>query len=967
MTHHQNICPYTGLRSFTEEESVYFKGRDLQVDQITALLEQNKFLMVTGASGEGKSSLIYAGLVPNARAGFFRAKYTNWVVADFRPERNPVHNMAAALAKTFNSQSATIETELRRGFSSLVDIYTNSVFFIDEKDSQWQELDEPERKNKKRKAANLLLIVDQFEEFFTNPENFFNEAPSQDSQIVVNLVLETARIAIKRNVPVYVICTMRSDYIGQCSAFRGLPEYIGFSQFFVPRLKRKDLKQVIEEPAILSGNQISQRLIERLVYDMAEGVDQLPILQHAMMRTWDAWYKKNQHATPIDFKDYEKIGTMQYALSQHAEEAYDELKTDKEQRVCGLMFKALTDKSADSRGVRRPRTITDLSMLTGAEEAEICKQVEIFRKPGRTFLMPHPHIPLSSNTIIDISHESLMRVWDRLVLWADEEARSGDLYMRLINSAELKEQGQRGLLKDPELEIALKWLAKNKPTYKWAEGYKGNFEKAMAYLEESRIKDIAEKEELARIEQERLQAEKVAARRKLKNVIAILLLLLLIGASVSTFRYRAISQLAANQRDSALVQKEKAQLLQKKADSLANIALKEKSKSDTNALIAEDARDSALIEKTKADSLKKIADSSAEKERISADSAEQRKIRADFLKEETKKQGYKNAPSEYARLIREGPVTLKEIQKDRFDYKLLAYCMHLDTLQSLIKSTGDKNALAAYNNLRERLYYNNDLYEKLYACLETISDVKAKKSVFDKLNTPYTGFNDETTITDPVYASISTQSGKNIVALTQGEDDQRIICSTGDNWIYVYTSAKNLVLENKIPMGAKVTALFYNSLQHIIYFGLESGDIGYIRYGKNNKNQPIFENALGSPVTAIQLFNYPDAGGNNYFLLAAARKSKAVVYELDENNLLPDKRLLGNILPERNLVEIVDVRFDNDLKKVVIKVRSLKTKNETIYAWDPFTSSVLEKYRQYKNMSDFEKKYLEPTNIYNNE
>ena len=57
MIDQQTICPYTGLRSFTEEESLYFKGRDLQVDQITSLLEQNKFLMVTGASGEGKSSL----------------------------------------------------------------------------------------------------------------------------------------------------------------------------------------------------------------------------------------------------------------------------------------------------------------------------------------------------------------------------------------------------------------------------------------------------------------------------------------------------------------------------------------------------------------------------------------------------------------------------------------------------------------------------------------------------------------------------------------------------------------------------------------------------------------------------------------------------------------------------------------------------------------------------------------------
>src|SRR6476620_10632605 len=165
----QIICPYTGLRSFTEEESLYFKGRDLQVDQITALLEQNKFLMVTGASGEGKSSLIYAGLIPNARAGFFKARYTNWVVADFRPERSPIRNMSDALAKTFDQKTSTIETELRRGYSSLIDLYTNSDFYIDEVDEQWQKLEEPEKNGRKRKAANLMIIVDQFEEFFTNP------------------------------------------------------------------------------------------------------------------------------------------------------------------------------------------------------------------------------------------------------------------------------------------------------------------------------------------------------------------------------------------------------------------------------------------------------------------------------------------------------------------------------------------------------------------------------------------------------------------------------------------------------------------------------------------------------------------------------------------------------------------------------------------------------------------------------
>ena len=81
---------------------------------------------------------------------------------------------------------------------------------------------------------------------------------------------------------------MRSDYIGQCAAFRSLPEYIGFSQFFVPRLNRSQLQQVIEEPATLSGNTISRRLTERLIHDITEGVDQLPILQHALNQIWHA-------------------------------------------------------------------------------------------------------------------------------------------------------------------------------------------------------------------------------------------------------------------------------------------------------------------------------------------------------------------------------------------------------------------------------------------------------------------------------------------------------------------------------------------------------------------------------------------------------------------------------------------------------------------------------------------------------
>jgi len=473
------ICPYTGLRSFTEEESLYFKGRDYQVDQITALLEQNKFLMVTGASGEGKSSLIYAGLIPNARAGFFKARYTNWVVADFRPERSPISNMAKSLAERFNQSASTVETELRRGFSSLIDLYTNSEFFIDEEAPEWSCLDEAEKRNKKRKGANLLLIVDQFEEFFTNPENYHNEAPSQDSQIVVNLVLETARIAMKRNLPVYVVCTMRSDYIGQCSAFRGLPEYIGFSQFFVPRLKRKDLKQVIEEPAILSGNRISQRLVERLVFDISEGVDQLPILQHALSQVWLAADRGNEE---MDLIHYAKVGGMPaedlpdedqpkfqnwfnqlpesqrqfYAqtglakiieihasvLYENAWVYYNQQHPDKPlsqhdaKRIIVNAFCCLT-KIDNSRAVRNRMSLDEITAIIDTPEFSVQvvgDVISTFREEGNSFVRPFKTedpstLKLLPGSVLDITHESLIRNWNKLNKWASKEFEFYSTYL----------------------------------------------------------------------------------------------------------------------------------------------------------------------------------------------------------------------------------------------------------------------------------------------------------------------------------------------------------------------------------------------------------------------------------------------------------------------------------------------------------------------------------------------------------
>ncbi len=578
------ICPYTGLRSFTEEESLYFKGRDLQVDQITALLEQNKFLMVTGASGEGKSSLVYAGLIPNARAGFFKARYTNWVVADFRPERSPVTNMANALADKFNSKPSSIETELRRGFSSLIDLYTNSDFYTDEEDEHFKKLAEPEKKDAKRKSANLMILVDQFEEFFTNPENFYNEAPSQDSQIVVNLILETARIAIKKNLPVYVVCTMRSDYIGQCSAFRGLPEYIGFSQFFVPRLKRKDLKQVVEEPAILSGNRISQRLIERLVYDLSEGVDQLPILQHALSQIWLAADHGNQE---MDLIHYAMVGGMpenelpdedrqtfqkwfaqlpkhqqnyyvdcglSKIIEMHASMLYDNaweyynknhpenLITQKEaKRIIALTFSCLT-KIDNSRAVRNRMSLGEITEIINTPSftpALVSNVLSIYREEGNSFIRPFKiedpttHT-LSEESVLDITHESLIRNWGKLNKWANQEFEFNSTYQDFKKQLHRwKDSGKSSnfLLPIGPLTYFENWYQTCKPNAGWIRRY--------AEVHEDKAKATQHAEEVLTDIREflRRSARKVLLTRafmkygaqRIATIFAILIMLVLSG------------------------------------------------------------------------------------------------------------------------------------------------------------------------------------------------------------------------------------------------------------------------------------------------------------------------------------------------------------------------------------------------------------------------------------------------------
>jgi tetratricopeptide (TPR) repeat protein len=462
--------PFPGLRPFEAEEDHLFFGREKEIDELLRRLRSCHFLSVIGSSGSGKSSLVRSGLIPALYSGYMVKAGSSWRVTKFRPGEDPVGHLAESLSapdvlgtneELGSTNRVLLEATLRRSSRGLVDALHQARI---------------------PPHDNLLIVVDQFEELFRFRRSR-QIANSRDEAVAfVKLLLEAAN---ETTLPIYVVLTMRSDFIGDCMEFPGLPEAVNTGQYLVPRMTRDELRAAITGPVAVGGGKISPRLVLRLLNDLGDDQDQLPVLQHALMRTWEHWQQSPQAGEPMDIPNYEAVGTMSQALSLHAEEAYQEAGTERGQLIAEKMFKALTDTVSDQRGVRRPTSIQELAAVCEAPKAEVVHVIEIFRRHGRSFLMPPPTVELDSRSIIDVSHESLMRCWTRLIGWAEEEKVSAGYYGRLSQAAGWFAAGLAGLWRNPELEQALLWKQKNQPTGAWAQRYDEHFERAMQFLDRS--------------------------------------------------------------------------------------------------------------------------------------------------------------------------------------------------------------------------------------------------------------------------------------------------------------------------------------------------------------------------------------------------------------------------------------------------------------------------------------------------
>jgi len=455
--------PYPGLRPFQSDEIDIFFGREQHVDQLITRLGQSHFLAVVGLSGSGKSSLVNTGLLADLKTGFLASAGVRWQVAQMRPGNRPFVRLSKALLETsFNDcylpeltnrdeAELFLQAQLQRGSLAL--------------DKLWVSKD-----------TNLLIFVDQFEEIF----RYYDHGNSEEAEAFVSLLLASSKAD-----NIYVVITMRSEFLGNCALFQNLPEAINESQFLTPRLSRDQLREAIVTPARVFGGDIDPILVNQLLNDAGNDFDQLPLLQHLLMRMWHLSDKKY-----LTLDDYDRIGGFNHALSKHADEAYAEL-TVEQQHIAEILFKNLSERSNDNRDTRRLVAVDEVAKLAEVSFDEVMAVVQVFRKNGRSFLMP----PVDN--ILDISHETLIRKWQRLKRWCEEEAEAAKTYHSLEEKAELWEKGKEALLHSPSLEMAIAWRdnADRKPTAQWAARYGEHFDLVMRFLEASEQEHIREEQE----------------------------------------------------------------------------------------------------------------------------------------------------------------------------------------------------------------------------------------------------------------------------------------------------------------------------------------------------------------------------------------------------------------------------------------------------------------------------------------
>ena len=415
--------PYLGLQSFQEEDAAVFFGREPEIQRgLEELRRMRRFggakmLMVLGASGSGKSSLVRAGLVPRLR----RVEQEWIVVGPFRPREDPLRELSIALADAF------ARYDEQRDWKAIWNLLAKATAAERSRGEPLRKLVLEIQVAAGERGATVLFVIDQAEELFSGGR-------AQGAARFVAMLRTALEIP---HGDVMAVCTLRSDFLGdfqQCEAARDL----AFVDLHVGSMTVDRMTQVIEGPARLSGIELGPGLVQTMITD-AETSDALPLLSFTLREL----YEKFGDDKLLEVGEYRNgIGGLDGAVAKAASSALaaGPVSTTQETDL-KRAFVAMARVNDDGQFVRRPAKWVDLPNHIH----------DILKRFVRARLL------ISRDDELEVAHEALFRSWDRLARWLDED-REFLLWRKRLRVAREARRRTKQLLTGPELDEARGWL-----------------------------------------------------------------------------------------------------------------------------------------------------------------------------------------------------------------------------------------------------------------------------------------------------------------------------------------------------------------------------------------------------------------------------------------------------------------------------------------------------------------------------
>ena len=430
-------CPYRGLLPYDQAHAAVFCGRERLTAELAGLLAGTGIVMVTGASGAGKTSLLRAGLVPALARGVQVPGSQGWPVVSLTVTARPLTDLAAALARLDDRDPVAVRQRL-------ADAPGQAHLLI-------RELT--------RNAARLVLIIDQFERVFAADGA---QQQAERAAFLDALSAAAARPAGPRGEPpARVVIAVRGDYWDRCAALPQLVAAMERDQLVVGPMPDAGLRRAITGPAGASGLRVESALVDAIVADTSAVGASLPMFSQALALTWE-----NREDGRLTRAGYDQAGRMAGAIEAGAEAVYARL-TEDQRAIARDVLRQMTAVDRDGRLVRRPLPRAGRDGRADAVLGALAQGRLVALSGGSGgsgFRPPGASMVLGDDTA-EIAHDALLQAWPRLRGWLEEDQSTLILYGQLAEDTARWRDGKdpsrlyRGVRLAAAREAARVWAA----------------------------------------------------------------------------------------------------------------------------------------------------------------------------------------------------------------------------------------------------------------------------------------------------------------------------------------------------------------------------------------------------------------------------------------------------------------------------------------------------------------------------